>query len=81
MLYFHHKYRIAATAMQLGSLDQFMIYTYTSYATRCKYLHNVLHGVKNLAYSMVDASLDSSVKILSFEHKNSSIISVNTEPI
>jgi hypothetical protein len=69
MFYFHHKYRIAPTAMQLGSLDQFMIYTYTNYATRCKYLHNVVHGVKNLAYSLVDASLDSSVKILSFEHK------------
>jgi hypothetical protein len=56
--------------MQLGSLDQFMIYTYTKYATRCKYLYNVIHYVKNLACcSLVDVSPGSIVKILSFEHK------------
>jgi hypothetical protein len=32
MIYFLHKYRIAATVMQLGSSDQFMIYTDTKYA-------------------------------------------------
>jgi hypothetical protein len=50
MLYFLHKYRIAPTTMQLGSLDQFIIYTYTNYATRCKYLYNMVHCVKNLAF-------------------------------
>jgi hypothetical protein len=70
MLYFLHKYRISPTAMQLGSLDQFMIYTYTNYATRCKYLYNVVHCVKNLiCCSLVDTSPGSSVKTLSFEHK------------
>jgi hypothetical protein len=70
MLYFLYKYKIAPTAMQLDLLDQFMIYTYTNYATRCKYLYNVVHCVKNLACcSLVDASTGSSVKILSFEHK------------
>jgi hypothetical protein len=34
------------TTMQLGSLDQFMIYTYTNYATQCNYLYNVVHYVK-----------------------------------
>jgi hypothetical protein len=34
MFYFLHKYRIATTDMQLGSLEQFMIYTDTYYATR-----------------------------------------------
>jgi hypothetical protein len=47
MLYFFHKYRIAPTTMQLGSLDQFMIYTYTNYATRCKYLYNAVQCIKN----------------------------------
>jgi hypothetical protein len=46
MLYFLHKYRIAQTTMQLGSLDQFMIYTYTNYTTRYKYLYNAVHCVK-----------------------------------
>jgi hypothetical protein len=70
MLYFLHKYRSALTTMQLCSLDQFMIYTYTNYATRCKYLYNVVHCVKNLACcSLVDASPGSSIKTLSFEHK------------
>jgi hypothetical protein len=41
-----HKYRIAPTAMQLGSLNQFMIYTDTSYATQCRYLCNSVHCVK-----------------------------------
>jgi hypothetical protein len=62
--------RIAPTTMQLGSLDQFMIYTSTNYATRCKYLYNAVHCVKNLACcSLVDASPGSSVKTLSFKHK------------
>jgi hypothetical protein len=70
MLYFLHKYRIAPTTMQLGSLDQFMIYTYTNYATRCKYLYNAVNCVNNLTRcSLVDASSGSSVKTLSFEHK------------
>jgi hypothetical protein len=56
--------------MQLGWLDQFMIYTYTNYGTRCKYLYNAVHYVNNLACcSLVDASLGSSVKILNFKHK------------
>jgi hypothetical protein len=56
--------------MQLDSLDQFMIYTYTNYVTRCKYLYNAVDCVKNLACcSLVDASLGSSVKTLSFEYK------------
>jgi hypothetical protein len=46
MLYFLHKYMITPTTMQLVSLDQFMIYTYTNYATRCKYLYNVVHCLK-----------------------------------
>ena len=41
-----HKYRIAPTAMQLGSLNQFMIYTDTSYATQCRYLCKSVHCVK-----------------------------------
>jgi hypothetical protein len=58
------------TTMQLGSLDQFMIYTYTNYATRCKYLYNTVHCIKNLACcSLVDVSPDWSVKTLIFEHK------------
>jgi hypothetical protein len=74
MFYFLHTYRIAPTTMQLGSLDQFMIYTYKKYATRCKYLYNAIHCVKNLAScSLVDASPGSSVKILSFEHKTPQI--------
>jgi hypothetical protein len=57
MLYFLHKYSIAPTTMQLGSLHQLMIYTYTNYATQCKYLYNVVHYVKNLTcYSLVDTS-------------------------
>jgi hypothetical protein len=60
--------------MQLGSLDQFMIYIYTNYTTRCKYLYNAVHCVKNLTcYSLVDASSDLSVKILSFEYKISQL--------
>jgi hypothetical protein len=70
MFYFLQKYRIALTTMQLSSLDQFMIYTYTNYATPCKYLYNVVHCVKNLACcSLVNASPGWSVKTLSFEHK------------
>jgi hypothetical protein len=69
MFYFLHKYKIAPITMQLGSLDQFMIYTYTNYATRCKYLYNVVHCVKNLACSLVDVSPGWSVKTLSFEYK------------
>jgi hypothetical protein len=70
MFYFLHKYRIASTTMQLGSLDQFIIYTYTNYATRCKYLYSAVHCVKNLiCSSLVDVSTGSSVKTLSFEHK------------
>jgi hypothetical protein len=46
MFYFLHKYRIATTVMQLDSLDQFMIYAYTNYATRRKYLYNTVHCVK-----------------------------------
>jgi hypothetical protein len=64
MLYLLHKYRIAPTAIQLDSLDQFKIYTYPTYATRFTYLYNAVHCVQNLAYcSLVDASLGSSVKI------------------
>jgi hypothetical protein len=60
--------------MQLGSLDQFMIYTYTNYVTRYKYLYNAVHCVKNLAYcSLVDASPGWSVKTLSFDHKISQL--------
>jgi hypothetical protein len=74
MFYLLHKYSIAPTTMQLGSLDQFIIYTYTNYATRCKYLYNVVHCVKNLACcSLVDASPGSSVKTLSFEYKTSQL--------
>jgi hypothetical protein len=71
MLYFLHKYRIAPTVMQLGSLEPvYDIYIYTNYATQCSYLYNAVHCVKNLACgSLVDASTGSSVKILSFEHK------------
>jgi hypothetical protein len=70
MLYFLHKYRIVPLTMQLGSLDQFMIYTYTNYATRYKYLYNAVHCVKNLTCcSLVDVSPGWSVKTLSFEHK------------
>jgi hypothetical protein len=53
-------------------LDLLPVYdnTYTNYVTRCRYLCNVVHCVKNLACgSLVDASPGSRVKILSFEHK------------
>jgi hypothetical protein len=60
---------IATTVMRLGSF-QFMIYTYTNYAIQCRFLCNAVHCVKNVACgSLVDASLGSSVKTLSFEHK------------
>jgi hypothetical protein len=46
---FSNKYRISPTTMHLVSLDQFMIYTDTNYATRCTYLCIVVvHRVKNL---------------------------------
>jgi hypothetical protein len=71
MLYFLHKYMIVPTTMQLDSLEPvYDIYTYTNYVTRCKYLCNVVHYVKNMACgSLVDASLGSSVKTLRFGHK------------
>jgi hypothetical protein len=70
MIYSLHKYRIAPTTMQLGSLDKFMIYTYINYATRCEYLYNAVHCVENLACcSLVDASPGSNIKTLSLEHK------------
>jgi hypothetical protein len=47
MIHFLHKYRIAATAMQLGSLGPvYDIYTNTKYAIRCRYLCNLVHYVK-----------------------------------
>jgi hypothetical protein len=47
MLYFLHKYRIAPIAVQLSSFQLvYNIYTYTNYATRCRYLCNVVHCVK-----------------------------------
>jgi hypothetical protein len=71
MFYFLHKYRKSPTAMQLNILDLvYDIYTDTNYTTRCRYLCNSLHCVKNLACcSLVDASLGWSVITLSFEHK------------
>jgi hypothetical protein len=71
MLYFLHKYRITPTTMQLDSLEPlYDIYTYINYVTRCRYLCNVIHCLKNLACGLlVDASPGSSVKTLSFEDK------------
>jgi hypothetical protein len=46
MLYFIHKCRISPTAMQLGSLEQFMIYTYTNYAISRRYLCIMVHYIK-----------------------------------
>jgi hypothetical protein len=51
MLYFVHKNMIFITAMQLGSLDQFMTYTDTNYATLCRYLCSVVHHVKNMFHA------------------------------
>jgi hypothetical protein len=74
MLYFLYKYMIIPTAMQLGSLDQFMIYAYTNYAIQYRCLSNAVHCVKNLpCCSLVDTSPDSRVKTLSFEHKNTQL--------
>jgi hypothetical protein len=63
MLYFLHKYRIALTIMQLGSLEPvYDIYLYK--------LCNTIHCIKNLACgSLLDASPGLSVKTLNFEHK------------
>jgi hypothetical protein len=55
-LYFVHKTRISITAMQLGSLDHFMTYTDTKYATLCRYLCSVVHRVKIL-FSVACADL------------------------
>jgi hypothetical protein len=47
-----------------------MIYTDTSYATQSLYLCNTERCIKKLPHgTLVDASLDLSVKTLSFEHK------------
>jgi hypothetical protein len=46
MLYFIHKYRISSTVMQLGSLEQFMIYTDINYATSRRYLCITVHYIK-----------------------------------
>jgi hypothetical protein len=43
MLYFLYKYRIAPTVMYLGSLG--LIYDII-YATRCRYLCNLVHCLK-----------------------------------
>jgi hypothetical protein len=47
MLYFLHKYRIPTIAMQLNSLELvYNIYADTNYATRCRYLCNLIYCVK-----------------------------------
>jgi hypothetical protein len=46
MLYFIHKYRISSTVMQLGSLEQFMIYIDINYATSRRYLCITAHYIK-----------------------------------
>jgi hypothetical protein len=51
MLDFLHKYRIAATNMQLDSLGPIMIYIDTNYATQCRYLYNLVHYV-NIFYML-----------------------------
>jgi hypothetical protein len=56
--------------MQLGSLEPVYDICLYKLCYMCKYLCNTVHCVKNLAYgSLVDASLGSTVKTLSFEHK------------
>jgi hypothetical protein len=46
MLYSVHKYMISITAMQLISLEYFMIYTDTNYTTQCIYLCNIVGRIK-----------------------------------
>jgi hypothetical protein len=58
MFYFLHKYRIPPTVMQLNALELVYDVSETNYTTRCRYLCNSLHCVKNLACcSLVDAYL------------------------
>jgi hypothetical protein len=49
--------------------------------TRCIYLCNAVHSVKNMSCRSLVNAPGSSVKTLSFEHKTSSVISANTKPI
>jgi hypothetical protein len=70
MFYFLYKYRIAPTAMQIGSLNQFMIYTYTNYATRYRYLCNAVHCVKKSGIWFIGGRISKfERKTLSFEYK------------
>jgi hypothetical protein len=63
MLYFFHKYMIAPTVMQLGSLNQFMIYLYKLCYTVYVFMkYGTLHKKSDMWFT--------GGRIFRFEHKN-----------
>jgi hypothetical protein len=52
MFYFVHKNSISTTVMQLDSLNHFMTYTDTNYATLYRYLCSVVHRIKIVSCRM-----------------------------